>query len=187
MRTPLLGAAGSSLAVFLLVAASPGQAQTARPWVDPPPDAGSASSSSSPAQAPVDVTSPASPASPAAAHTEASTRGETKAPPAREASASKDERSASKAVSRKGTSATKTRQRARAVAARSDRARKSVQRRDYAGQVRRGSRAEQIRDGMNSGLEVMTLRTIEFPDGRRVQILTRPRPGAVSELMAAPY
>jgi hypothetical protein len=32
----------------------------------------------------------------------------------------------------------------------------------------------------------MTLRTIEFPDGRRVQILTRPRPEAMSELMEAP-
>ncbi|WP_445503626.1 hypothetical protein [Microvirga sp. G4-2] len=50
----------------------------------------------------------------------------------------------------------------------------------------RSTRAARVREGLNSGLEVMTLRTIEFPDGRRIQILTKPRPGAMSELLDTP-
>jgi hypothetical protein len=46
-----------------------------------------------------------------------------------------------------------------------------------------GSRA---RDSEASNLEVMNLRTIEFPDGRRIQILTRPDRRTLSELPDEP-
>jgi len=32
----------------------------------------------------------------------------------------------------------------------------------------------------------MSLRTIEFPDGRRITILTKPSPGAMSEMARPP-
>jgi hypothetical protein len=48
---------------------------------------------------------------------------------------------------------------------------------------RDGTRSARLRDGVNSGLEVMSLRTIEFPDGRRVDVLVRPSPRALSRLM----
>lgn len=188
MRAHLLRAGSSSLAVVLLTMVSTGHAQTARPWVDPPSDTGSAFPSPSPAQAPAEAkpSTTHSPTSSSAAQATGTTV-EKKDVAAQEASPSKNRESASKASSKKAASASKTRQRNRATTVRSDRSRQSVQRREYAGQPRRGSRAEQIRNGVNSGLEVMTLRTIEFPDGRRVQILTRPRPGTVSEIMASPY
>ncbi|WP_205789873.1 hypothetical protein [Microvirga makkahensis] len=61
----------------------------------------------------------------------------------------------------------------------------SAQRRERADRGSRSARAERVREGIDAGLEVMTLRTIELPDGRRIQILTRPRPETMSELMGA--
>jgi hypothetical protein len=51
----------------------------------------------------------------------------------------------------------------------------------------RSIRSAKVRDGINSGLEVMSLQTIEFPDGRRVEVLVRPSPRALSRLMDEPY
>lgn len=45
------------------------------------------------------------------------------------------------------------------------------------------ARSRQIRAGMNAGLEIMTLRTIELPDGRRMQILTRPDPEDMAQFL----
>ncbi|WP_230532353.1 hypothetical protein [Microvirga roseola] len=47
----------------------------------------------------------------------------------------------------------------------------------------RVTRSERIQDGLESGLRLMTLRTIQLPDGRRIQVLVRPDPEVVSELM----
>jgi hypothetical protein len=80
----------------------------------------------------------------------------------------------------------KDRQQTRAVATRSEQPRQTIQRRELAEQSVRSARAARVREGLNSGLQVMTLRTIEFPDGRRVQILTRPEPETMSELLGSP-
>ncbi|HZH53058.1 MAG TPA: hypothetical protein VEZ16_14395 [Microvirga sp.] len=48
-------------------------------------------------------------------------------------------------------------------------------------------RSARVRDAVNSGLEVMSLRTIEFPDGRRIEVLVRPSPSALSRLMDERY
>jgi hypothetical protein len=50
----------------------------------------------------------------------------------------------------------------------------------------RGTRFGRAQGAPGSRLEVMNLRTIQFPDGRRVTILTRPNPDAMSELTRPP-
>ena len=37
-----------------------------------------------------------------------------------------------------------------------------------------------------NGLEIMNLRTIELPDGRRIRILTKPDPETVRRVLARP-
>lgn len=51
--------------------------------------------------------------------------------------------------------------------------------------ARRGPavRLRGMRTAFPPGLQVMRLRTIEFPDGRRIRILTRPDPGALRALL----
>lgn len=198
MRAHLFGIGGLSLAALFLAMPSLGQAQSGRPWIDPPAEAGPAAPSSSPsstaqetkpaAASPTPSPAPSPAASAPAAHATASTQGVMKDTPRQEkleTSPSKPSKSASRSVSKKVTSEERTRPQSRGLVARSDRSRQGIQRRDVAEQDPRGGRAERIREGVNSGLEVMTLRTIEFPDGRRMQILTRPRPGEISELMNA--
>lgn len=184
MKAFSYGIGGLSLAAILLAMVSSGQAQTARPWVDPPPETGvapsppaPAGSEAKPAIAPASTPAPAQQAAPVV---EKEKKG------SQDASVSGNEKPAPKTVQTKVISEGKTRAPNRAAAVRNDRLRQSAQRRDLAQQISRGTRADRIRQGVNSGLEVMTLRTIEFPDGRRIQILTRPSPGAVSELMTSP-
>lgn len=174
-----------SLTVFLLAASSPGQAQPTRPWVDPPPEAGSSnpSPSSAPEARPTPALRSSPPAERAATGMEVDRKGQTRQEK-QEASSSKSEPVA-KSKSRKATAQSKVHQPSRVISRRADRSRQATQRRENAKREARGTQAERIREGVNSGLEVMTLRTIEFPDGRRMQILTRPRPGAISELMDA--
>jgi len=50
----------------------------------------------------------------------------------------------------------------------------------------RSTRLGRVQSGPGSRLEVMSLRTIEFPDGRRITILTKPSPGAMSEMARPP-
>ena len=52
---------------------------------------------------------------------------------------------------------------------------------------RRTTRFETVQEGVDSGLELMRMRTIQFPDGRRITILTRPEPGTLSGLADEPY
>ncbi len=179
MRLNLIGCA--SLAFGLFAATLPSHAQTARPWVDPPPEGGAASPLSNPqaGEPKPAATRPASPelgtaAQPDEGSTEL-TRAQTK-----EASSPPPKSSSRKAAERK------ERRSVRSAAARSERSRQAVQRRDFAGAGAYGTAEDRIREGRYSGLQVMTLRTIEFPDGRRVQILTRPEPGTLSRFSDIP-
>ncbi len=184
MRANIYGIGGLSLAAILSTTAL-GQAQPARPWVDPPPEAGSISQGSS-STSPNSAAKPLVPSSPAQAVKNVEEEQKDRSGQTKAAAASQEEKPASKSTPRKATSDSKARQPSRAVTARADRSRQTSQRRELAGSISRSPRAERIREGVNSGLEVMTLRTIEFPDGRRMQILTRPEPGVVSGLMGAP-
>lgn len=186
MRKLSFGIGGLSMAAVLLAMISSGQAQTPRPWVDPPPETGPAPS---PSPAPTGGEAKptiALPHSPTPAAQAAPGMGKEKKEP-QEASTSTMGRPTAKAsVQKKVISDNKPRPSSRTLTARRDRSKPLTQRREVAEQTARGTRAERVREGVNSGLEVMTLRTIEFPDGRRIQILTRPSPGAVSELMTSP-
>lgn len=181
-----------SLAFGLLAAASAGHAQAPRPWVDPPPEAGAPAPSSSPAPA-SSVTKPAAsqpsmaPADiNAAARAEEADKGQAQQRAEEVSSSVQQEKPALKPPPRKAVSERKERRQQTRSAGRSERTIRAVQSRPRVDTASRPSRAERVREGIDAGLEVMTLRTIEFPDGRRIQILTRPRPGAISELMEAP-
>jgi hypothetical protein len=192
MGTRLQWIGSVSLAFGLLATVAPGHAQSPRPWVDPPPEVGAPPST--PSSAPVaSETKPTTsqPALQPAATSAAAKPNEAAKEQAKqrteEAPSSVKETQASKSLPRKALTERKDRRQTRsATSARSERSKQTVQRREVADQKPRGTRAERIREGVNAGLEVMTLRTIEFPDGRRVQILTRPGQGAISELMEAP-
>jgi len=181
-----------SLAFGLLAAVVPGHAQSPRPWVDPPPEAGAPPppSSSTPVASetkPATVQPAPQPATTSAAAKPNETNRDQAKQRTEEASSSIQDTRASKSPSRKALTERKDRQQSRSTPpAKNERSKQTVQRRELAAQKPRETRAERIREGVNAGLEVMTLRTIEFPDGRRVQILTRPRPGAMSELMDVP-
>jgi hypothetical protein len=51
---------------------------------------------------------------------------------------------------------------------------------------RESVRSARVRDAVNAGLEVMSLQTIELPDGRRIDVLVRPNPRTLSRLMDEP-
>lgn len=176
-----------SLAFGFVVAASAGSnAQPARPWVDPPPEAGASTSKPSPVpEADNTMNSiPHTSAQPTRA-TGAVKDGDESMAPAQPHSeqASSEERKVARSSSQRASAAHRDRQLSREAAARQ---RQVSQQRNIAAQTATDTRAARVREGLNAGLEVMTLRTIEFPDGRRVQILTRPQPGVVSELLATP-
>ena len=191
METRLLPIGALSLALGLAAAASSGSAQPARPWVDPPPEAGAPAPGSAPAPS-----APEAKAAPQSSALPASTTAVTNVGEKIKDSAQQRSEEASSAVERKPVAKSSTqravterrdRKSSREVTtARSERQRQVNPRRDIAEQTMRSTRAARVREGLNSGLEVMTLRTIEFPDGRRVQILTKPRPGAMSELLDMP-
>ncbi|MEZ0169722.1 hypothetical protein [Microvirga sp. TS319] len=175
-----------SLALGLIAGASTGYAQSSRAWVDPPPEAGAASSS---AAAPAISTSkPAAPHPPAtdgnaASKTDAANRKQALQGTDEASPSVGEEKPAAKTQPRKTVRENRDRRQQTRTAARGE---PSIRSRRTADRISGPSRADRVREGINSGLEVMTLRTIEFPDGRRVQILTRPHPEAMSGLMEAP-
>jgi len=179
-----------SLTVGILAFAQTGHAQSPRQWVDPPPEAGTSTASPSPS---ANAHGPAvrPPASEANTRPVTQTDETSKGPssqPIQAASPSSTERPLVKGPSRKvATEHRERRQTRSATAAGGERLQQLPQRRVFAKQSDPNTRAARIREGLNSGLEVMTLRTIEFPDGRRIQILTRPKPGSLSELTDPPY
>lgn len=155
MPNHLMRMGGAALSLVLIGALTPVLAQKKQPWVDPPAEIPAASPDTEAVEpdpgepTPTAVTGSA-PSTPSRQEAAAAKRAETKAAaPSRKA-----------AVARASEPARvrPTERPARKVAAAPAR------------RVARAARAPE-RAG---GLELMTLRTIEFEDGRRVTILTRP-------------
>jgi hypothetical protein len=172
----------AALIAGALVTSSPSTAQETRPWVDPPSENGSSPSASGPSSNPSPVeTKPAAPVAPPAT---ATIDPGTDKPSAQQA-AETVEKPAAKPASKKAVFERKTRKPTSEANAsnRTSRKRTAASNSGPSRQSTRLSREERVRRGLDSGLELMTLRTIEYPDGRRVQILTRPSPGVMSELL----
>jgi hypothetical protein len=154
---------GAALVTCIMAAGSPSLAQAARPWVDPPSENATSQSS-------VTETRPATPVAPSTPPVAAASAKE---PPAVEVKRTAEplEKPAAKPAPKKALVEKKVRRPTREASV-SPRA-----------SQQRMTREDRVKRGIDSGLELMTLRTIEYPDGRRVQILTRPDPGAMSELL----
>lgn len=192
----LLGALASSPASF---------AQAERPWIDPPPEAGSQAPAPSPAPSLAPAQPPAqaaisqpAPASSQQASTAASSQAseekktvEAPAPVVSRKPASDDRAKQKAAVERKARS-TPPRQASSPVRNRNEE--QAVRRREPRTELSRAeprsgverrariTRYGSIREGGGSDLQLMRLRTIELPDGRRIEILTRPDQDITSEL-----
>ena len=162
MATKFHWLTGAALVACVMATGSPGLAQAPRPWVDPPSDNGA------PLPSPVE-TKPLAPVTPAAAIKPEKEPVTTQA----EKSAETVGKPIAKPAPKKVVAERKLRRPTREASV-SSRASQ---------QQPRMTRDERVRRGLDSGLELMTLRTIEYPDGRRVQILTRPSPSAMSELL----
>lgn len=175
---------GAALIVGALVTSTPGSAQAPRPWVDPPSENGASLPKSPPPSnpSPAEVKPAAPLATPSAAKSEQD--GDKQGA---QQSAESIEKPAVKPAPKKAVAERKTRK----PTVEANASVQSPKKRGVASnngaprQATRLSREERVRQGLDSGLELMTLRTIEYPDGRRVQILTRPTPGAMSELLEA--
>jgi hypothetical protein len=207
--------AGSLLRILILSAVLAGtsaaSAQSTRPWIDPPSEAGAQSrpSTGSVSQDPAPGTkADPKPVAASPSHGPDTPREQTgktnESLSAEEASGGRPLQSGTKSrPSKKAVAEQGTRSSSRRAAASSRELRRSgaVGSRHEAalspgiasyrreGGTRGGSRSTRvgrIQGGGNSGLEVMNLRTIEFPDGRRINILTRPDRNTISELMRAP-
>ena len=150
----------SAVAILGCVAGPPAQAQAGRPWVDPP---------ASPPQ-------PAEPATPERAPPAAAPA----TPATREAATEPSARAKSQRAERPRRSQKVAQAKPRRLAVRARPARRTT-----ADRSRAGTSALTAREGVAAGLEVMTLRTIELPDGRRMNILVRPDPQTVRDLLAA--
>ena len=190
----LLGALASSPASF---------AQEERPWVDPPPETGPQAPAAPPAAPSIPAPAQAAAPNPTpAAPQQAST-----APPVRTVEEKKDVEAPSPTLSRKPASDDRVRQKTAAEgkvrsspprqasspvrkrneeqAARRREPRTEVSRAEPRSSLERRARITRngsIREEGGSDLQLMRLRTIELPDGRRIDILTRPDQDIASEL-----
>jgi len=200
---------GTASVLCLFVSPSVGLAQSGRPWVDPP------SETEPQPQAPAPATSQASTAKPGGssaspATSERTTSDAGKAPSLQVSNGNGDEASITPApaprskASMKGEAKRKTlsasathKSRNIATASRSSR-KEMLATRPYMENTssnieafqangRRNGRFESIQRGIDSGLEVMRLRTIQFPDGRRITVLTKPDSTSLSEFLEEPY
>ncbi|RDI62656.1 hypothetical protein DES45_101927 [Microvirga subterranea] len=194
---------GAASLLTVLTGATVAWAQTGRPWVDPPADVGATAKTapqpSAPSPTPPDHASQPERKTPPTGAPEPRTESASapQSTPATNQSAATERPSPRKTVDSSKTRRTSARS---AVADRSD---ASVKRKAVASSRtktapasrireaerfdRDGARSARLRDGVNSGLEVMSLRTIEFPDGRRMDVLVRPSPRALSRLMDEAY
>jgi hypothetical protein len=218
MTGELRRALGAASLLTLLVNAPVAFAQTARPWVDPPAEAGASapapSASSNQAPEPAKSAAPPRPTAPSEA---VSYPGNST--PAQQAEPRKENRRAQLPSvaqrretgpriqsSRKATVESRERRAsAKAAASAQDiqRAGPSVsrggrtvssrtadlrpERRRLTEQLGRNRRFSTVQEAVDSGLEVMNLRTIEFPDGHRINVLTRPDPRSLSGILDQPY
>jgi hypothetical protein len=172
--------------VALLALGSTALAQTERRWVDPPGDGGTAPqavpSAANPPSAPAVSTTPSKPTPPAESTASSPDRAippsaEPQKESARAETRDKEVRAAKARPTRKVVSDRPVRQTSRnAVTVR--------QRSSVAAADRIGSGRQRL---VGRRLEVMTLRTIEFPDGRRMDILVRPNGEPVREVMGDLY
>lgn len=156
----------AAAALGFAVGATAAQAQANRPWVDPPASAAS----------PAEKVEPPQPAASAPAAGEAAAKKPAETSPAPKAATAS--RPAMKRLAAKPRSPETAQKRV------VDKRQVEVTRTGAIRPPTAAARRERIiREGRAEGLELMTLRTIEFPDGRRVQVLTRPDPGTVQELL----
>jgi hypothetical protein len=165
MREEMMFGFHRALAAAIFVAGpSVASAQGNRPWVDPP-TTGGIPKAEAPAPATPEAAQRPAPAPAVASKPAASAEAEEPSRPAKKRLArAKPKTIATQRVDRKRTVETRSSTNRRAVA-----------------DERRYDRM--IRDGGGEPLEVMNLRTIEFPDGRRIQVLTRPDPETLSEVL----
>jgi hypothetical protein len=174
--------AGAVSLLAFLTSTSAAVSQEGRPWVDPPSD--SVAPTKTP---PAPVPSPAPPQAnvPAAPPEAIKESAQVQRPSeAQEKASTETVRSNRKVAAerkpRKGSA--KVVASTKPSASAGTRKQTALERRS-----RNNVRSAKVRDAVNSGLEVMSLRTIEFPDGRRIEVLVRPSPGTVSRLMNEPY
>jgi hypothetical protein len=189
--------------ISVLSATMPVLAQAGRPWVDPPPENGT-TPSASPAPAP--ATPPAqavAPAPPVSAPQQSSASSEV--PKEKEAVASRSpaevsprKEVAGEQAEQKTVTERKVRrstQQARSVTRPQKQEERTARRREprlEVSQARaprngierraRVTRYGSAQEGVDAGLEVMRLRTIQLPDGRRIEVLTRPNQDIAGEL-----
>lgn len=190
--------------ISVLSAAAPALAQAGRPWIDPPPESGATPSSSAPAPAtqppqaaaPIPAPSPPQPSSASAPPEAAKEKAAVATQTPSEASPRKEE--ATNQAKQKSVVERKVRrsnQQARSVTRPQRREEQAVRRREPGLEVSqaraprngierraRVTRYGSAQEGVDAGLEVMRLRTIQLPDGRRIEILTRPNQDIAGEL-----
>ncbi len=200
----------------LLMGASAAIAQAERPWVDPPSEAGAQPQTAVPSQGQPAQGQPAPPATsdlskPVSPSSDQASSDADKAPASQTGQTDKSTDTAQspsvapqpkptvkKQTPRRSVVERKTRAPSReASSGRNVRQRASAVRRGPVGSTgsieasqtrnRRTTRFETVQEGVDSGLELMRMRTIQFPDGRRITILTRPEPGTLSGLADEPY
>jgi hypothetical protein len=183
--------------ISVLSAATPVLAQAGRPWVDPPPETGAAPSSPPAAAPAVQPPQAAAPAPEPSVPQRSSASAPSEAPKDKEAVATQSPAETSPRKEKAGEEAKqktiterKARpsvQQARSAARVQKRERLATRRRDPGSEVSearpprngierraRATRYGSVQEGVNAGLEVMRLRTIQLPDGRRIEVLTRP-------------
>jgi hypothetical protein len=180
MRTLCLMVSAASIAVL---AGAPAFAQTGRMWTDPPPLAAAPSGSieeTTPAATQPLIAEPAAPAAPR------SPRARNPSAPQRHAAS---ERIAAPGKNRQAVQAGK-RNRPTALAAGAGRP-LVLERRFVEGPAPDPMmivhRNRTVRSAVRAGLAVTTIRTIEFPDGRRMQIITQPDPETELDFLTRPY
>jgi hypothetical protein len=195
LMASLLGVMGAPIPVL---------AQAGRTWIDPPAETGPKSPEPAPASAghsPQTSAAPAAsspaqlPSSPVSAQfPKAKESAEAQAPSV--ASPRKEE--ASQQVKEKAETDSKVRRPSQAIrnASRNQKRDEQIARRreprvevSQARPPRNGlerrariTRYGSVQEGVDAGLEVMRLRTIELPDGRRITVLTRPNQDIASQL-----
>ncbi len=188
----LLGVLGTSIPVL---------AQAERTWVDPPADGSTKPPGPAPAAQPQDSAPAAAPPPAQLSSSPTSTQAskdnenvETKtstvsSPRREEAGEQVKERAATdskvRRTSQQARNAPRSQKRnEQAVRRRAPRVEVSQARPPRNGLERRArmSRYGSVQEGVDAGLEVMRLRTIELPDGRRIDVLTRPNQDITSQL-----
>jgi hypothetical protein len=191
-----LGRALTAASLASLAAGAPSALaqQAERPWVDPPAKIEPAKPRA-PAVAPAEAPRPSAPEreKPAAENRAASR-------PASRATAQREETAARSRPARAKAHASRSRavvaQREVHVAPRHARpAPRRIAERHVAPRVRISRAARPLRttgfntvqDAVDSGLQLMRLQTLEYPDGRRVDVLTRLPPEEMERVLSRPY